>query len=189
MIIAFTHTYIHRRSSLTYFVFRHACYLNCLLSLPYRDGRRYLQSCKYHKLAIPYIHTLHVYTSIHTWTSPCSNLLSPAFSSLPFSPLAVHRPNYMEGSSSSRLAIVTIRRVSHNTVCMYSMYLCMFVYMYVYYMYVGLKECMCYLVQMLSNSDYRKVSDNQPMIGLNGPGKTLPCLHPLLLLISSRETS
>ena len=71
------------------------------------------------------------------------------------------------------------------------MYLSMFAYMNVYNMHLCLKECMCYLVQVMSNSDYRKVSDNQPMIGLNGPGKTLPCLHtnPLLLLLSSRETS
>ena len=137
-----------------------------------------------------YIHYMYIPAYIHG-LAPVRTLLSPAFSSLPFSSLAAHRPNYMEGSSSSRLAIVAIRRVFHNTVCMYSMYPCMFVYMYVYYMYLCLKECMCYLVQVMSNSDYRKVSDNQPMIGLNGPGKTLPCLHPnpLLLLLSSRETS
>jgi hypothetical protein len=65
--------------------------------------------------------------------APVRNLLSPAFSSLPFSSLAAHRPNYMEGSSSSRLAIVAIRRVSHNTVWMYVciMDVSMFVYMYV----------------------------------------------------------
>ena len=65
--------------------------------------------------------------------APVRALLSPAFSSLPFSPLAAHRPNYMEGSSSSsRLAIVTIRRVSHNTVCMYvCIYLCLFICMYI----------------------------------------------------------
>ena len=71
-------------------------------------------------------------------------------------------------------------------VCMFiCMYVSMFVYMYVYYVYLCLKECMCYLVQMMSNSDYRKVSDNQPMIGLHGPGKTLPCLNPNPLLLLS----
>ena len=155
------------------FVFRHACYLICLLSLPYRDGRRHLQSCKDHKLAIKYIHTLHVYIPAYIHgLAPVRALLSPAFPSLPFSSLAAHRPNYMEGSSSSRLAIVAIRRVSHNTVCMY---VSMFAYMNVYNMHLCLMECMCYLVQVMSEGLGQPTNDWSQWAGEDA---TLPSSEP-----------
>ena len=69
------------------------------------------------------------------------------------------------------------------------MYACIYVCLYVCILYVSVFEGM--YVLPCADDVQLKVSDNQPMIGLNGPGKTLPCLqpNPLLLLLSSRETS
>ena len=137
MIIAFTHTYIHSRSSLAYFVFRHACFLNCLLFLPYRDGLRHLQNCKYHKLAIPYIHYIHtlhiyIYISIHTWTSPCSNptLACIAFSSRHRQPIArtIWRTHHHHDSLLSQSKEYPITLYVSMYVCMY---VCMYVSIYV----------------------------------------------------------
>ena len=92
-----------------------------------------------------YIHYMYILAYING-LAPVRTLLSPAFSSLPFSSLAAHRPNFMEGSSSSRLAIATIRRVSHNTVCMYvciyvCIYLCLPICMYIISVWIWKNVC------------------------------------------------
>ncbi len=76
------------------------------------------------------------------------------------------------------------------------MYICILVcYMYRY----THEKFKCYLVQMMLTSHHRKISDSQPMIGLNEPKKSdnileptttePPYLHPDPFLLSSRKTS
>ena len=119
---------------------------NCLLSLPYRDGRRHLQSCKDHKLAIPYIHILHVLYTIYILYIPAyinglapvgtllSHLHSLPFHSRRWQPIArtIWRAHHHHDS-------LLPQSEEYPTALYVCMYLSMFVYMYVYYMYLCLK--------------------------------------------------
>jgi len=113
--------------------------------------------------------------------------------------------NYMEGC-----AVLIIFNFAHGAIgwngripkrdrqhcCHVCKYICILVcYMYRY----THEKFKCYLVQMMLTSHHRKISDSQPMIGLNEPKKSdnileptttePPYLHPNPFLLSSRKTS